>query len=133
MAGPMLSIDIQHRNAQGLKRFIAAQPAIGNLIANAISEELSEFVQDRYLSGQVLGVRRGITLESTRFFKLKTGVFGVRPGSGIRGRLNYLLSFERGSRPFMQPAAEAFEASGAPLKIGLRIQNAMQRKVLKGG
>jgi len=117
-------------------------PKVGNFIVSAVADEFGNYVRVRKLSGQVLksltpgaAGARG----STRFFKMKTGEFGVRPGSRIRGRLNYLIGFESGfraghlkgiRRPFMQPAAREFEQSGKVAEIGNRIISAM---IVKGG
>ncbi|MFW6231848.1 MAG: hypothetical protein ACOC37_02225 [Spirochaetota bacterium] len=83
---------------------------MGNFIANQIADEYASFVRERYLSGQKLSVRTGLTRRSTRFFKQRNGVFGVRPGSGVRGRLNYLVRYERGKRAFMRPSWRAFRS-----------------------
>jgi hypothetical protein len=127
----VFDIDIVRRRPGSLKKLGEATPAIGNLIANAISADYAKYVRLHYLSGQVLGVRTGETRESTKFFKEDTGVFGVRPGVGIRGRLNYLMKYERGSRPFMKPSKERYQASGAPGDIAKRIYDAMERRILR--
>lgn len=100
-----------------IERLLKDYPGIGNFIANQVAEELAEHVVNRKLSGQVLNVRTGTTRGSTTFYKIKEGMFGVRPGVGIRGALNYLIGFERGSRPFMGPAYREYSASGRPEKI----------------
>jgi hypothetical protein len=93
----MISMSVlRKRDKQELEKFADAQGRIGNFIANQISAEFAGFVRKYYLSGQVLKVYTGETRSSLKFFKLKHGSFGVRPGSGIRGRLNYLKLFERG-------------------------------------
>lgn len=127
----MLSVDVQRYGERHFQDFIKAQPGIGNLIANAIAERYKRYLQQRYLSGQVLGVRTDETRGSVKFFKLKTGVFGVRPGYGITGRLNYLYRFERGDKPFMRPSFDAYVATGEPLEIASRIYNAMQKRTLR--
>jgi len=129
----MLSVDVKRLGERNFKEFIKVQPAIGNLIVNAIAEKYAGYVRQRYLTGQVLTPRTGETWWSTRFFKIGTGAFGVRPGVGVRGRLNYLLRFERGDRPFMKPSFEAFRRTREPEKISVRIYNAMERKILSKG
>jgi len=126
----MLAINVKRYKIADFKAFGEDQAAIGNLISDAIAEAYAKFVRERYLSGQVLAIRTGATLGSVKFFKLKTGVFGVRPGVGIRGSLNYLYRFERGARPFMGPSFRAFKATGEHKEIMLRIYNAMARKKL---
>lgn len=115
----------------GFRQLRKDTPATGNLITNAIAEDYARFVRDRYLSGQVLDVRSGGTRESVRFFKEGTGQFGVRPGVGIVGRLNYLLKFERADRPFMEPSFREYRATRRHLEIMQRITNAMFRKKLR--
>ena len=128
----MLQLQVKrYKEGEGLKELGEATPAIGNLIANAIAEDYAKYLRRNYLSGQVLGVRSGQTRSSTRFFKMNTGVFGVRPGSGIPGRLNYLLKFERGGRAFMEPSFRSYKATGRHIEIMLRIVNAMLRKKLR--
>jgi len=128
----MLTIDVRRYGERNFKEFIKAQPAVGNLIVNAIAESYKLFLQRNYLSWQVLGIRTGETRGSVRFFKLSTGAFGVRPGYGIRGRLNYLLRFERGERPFMKPSFEAYKRTGEHKEIMVRIYNAVEKKILSG-
>lgn len=115
-------------------------PKVANFIVSAVADEFTDYVKSQKLSGQVLKVgtpgsqgARG----STRFFKMKPGEFGIRPGSRVRGRLNYLMGFERGfrsgslkgvRRPFMQPAEREFEMSGKVGAIGNRIMNALIAK-----
>lgn len=109
-----LSVDVK-RTGHALKRMAKALPNVSNFIAAEVSEEYAEFVRTGYLSGQRLAVRTGETRSSLKFFKTyKAGVFGVRPGVGIRGRLNYLARFERGGRAFMGPSYRAFRRG--PLK-----------------
>jgi hypothetical protein len=96
------------RRGYGVTRLRKSFPNVANYIANQVAEEYARFVREQYLSGQKLGVRSGVTRRSTKFFKQKNGVFGVRPGSGVRGRLNYLLRYERGRRAFMGPSLRAF-------------------------
>lgn len=100
------------RKGHGVTRLRKALPKTANYIAAAIGEKYAQFVRENYLSGQRLRSRRGITRASVKFFKERRGIFGVRPGVGVRGRLNYLLRFERGtSRAFMRPSWRAFKAS----------------------
>jgi len=126
----MLSINVKRYKVADFKAFGEDQADIGNLISNAIAEAYAKFLRERYLSGQVLAIRTAETVRSVKFFKLKKGVFGVRPGYGIRGRLNYLYRFERGARPFMGPSFAAFKASGEHREIMVRIYNAMMKKKL---
>lgn len=116
---------IENTASEGIDGIQSSMPGIGNFIVNQISEDFAQFVRDNYLSGQVLGVRTGETRESTRFFKSQPGVFGVRPGVGVRGSLNYLNRFERGALPFMGPAYRAYTSSGEPERIGNRIMGAI--------
>lgn len=100
------------RKGRGVSEVRERLPKVGNFIANQIAEEYAEFVRTQYLSGQKLASRRGLTRQSVRFFKLRNGRFGVRPGSGVPGRLNYLLRFERSrGRAFMRPSWRAFRQS----------------------
>lgn len=107
----MISATVE-RKGYGVQRVAKRLPSAGNFIANQIAEEYAEFVRSRYLSGQSLASRRGLTRKSVRFFKLKNGQFGVRPGSGVPGRMNYLLRFERQrGRAFMRPSWRSFRQS----------------------
>lgn len=128
----MISVDVRRLGDRNFRKFIAAQPAVANLISSAISKEYAEYLKGGYLSGQVLGKISGETFDSTKFFKMKNGIFGVRPGSGVTGRLNYLHRFERGDRPFMKPSFASFKSSGRPGRIALRIYNAKAKKELGG-
>lgn len=132
----MIRMSLSRVNKGALKRFAERMPKQANFIVSKIASRFAGFVREQYLSGQVLRertqserarsarpgkpVRTRSTRESTRFFKIGTGHtrgvgsargairFGVRPGSRIRGRLNYLMRFERGERPFMEPAYKDF-------------------------
>jgi hypothetical protein len=97
------------RRGHGTIRLAKALPKTRNYIASKIGEAYAEFVRRGYLSGQVLAVRRGVTRRSAKFFKQRAGVFGVRPGVGVPGRLNYLARFERRGRSFMGRSARAFK------------------------
>lgn len=109
------------REGRGVERFGKSLPKINNYAASLIAKEYAEFVRTKYLSGQKLRAMTGETRRSVRFFKLKNGMFGVRPGSGIPGRLNYLYGFERGSRAFMGPSRRAFKRGGRPAEIAKEI------------
>lgn len=117
MAKDRTDVQITDNVTPAVKRLLKDYPGIGNFIANQAAEGLAEYVVDRKLSGQVLSVRTGETRGSTTFYKIKEGMFGVRPGVGIRGSLNYLIRFERGGRPFMGPAYREYSASGQPEEI----------------
>lgn len=114
-------IDITYQRRGNFVKFIDNLLRVENRIANEVSAEFAEYVKTHKLSGQVLGVRTGETRESVKFFKLKSGEFGVRPGSGVPGRLNYLLRFERGTKPFMAPSLQEFVASNQHLRIADRV------------
>lgn len=103
-------------------------PSWGNFAANQIAEEYAQFVRENYLSGQVLRVQTGETRSSVKFAKMKNGVFAVRPGFGIPGRLNYLLRFERGGRSIMGASWRAFRRLGAHRRIRDRVIAAMLRE-----
>lgn len=105
------------RKGRGIERFGASLPKLNNYAASVIAQEYAEFVRAKYLSGQKLRAMTGETRSSVRFFKMRNGMFGVRPGSGIPGRLNYLYKFERGSRAFMGPSRRAFKGTGRPADI----------------
>lgn len=117
---------------QGIKQFGEDLPDIANLITNAITSEYAEYVRDSYLRGQVLQAITGETLESVRFFKVKETVrfaeHGVRPGAGIRGRLNYLVGLARKGYDFMGPSAEAFAAANRPQQIADRVMAGIIRR-----
>jgi len=128
----MLELQVQRlKPGGGFRQLGKDTPAIGNLITNAIAEDYARFVRERYLSGQVLGVQSGQTRASVRFFKEDVARFGVRPGVGVKGRLNYLLKFERGDRPFMEPSFREYQSTRRHLEIMQRITNAMFRKKLR--
>jgi len=143
----MMSMSLTRLNKGALKKFAVRMPRQANFIVSKIAARFAEFVRDQYLSGQVLRersqterarstkagrtARTRSTKESTRFFKIggghlsgagaerRTIRFGVRPGSRIRGRLNYLLGkrFERGERPFMAPAWKEFRRRKTHMQI----------------
>lgn len=118
------------RKGFGVKHVQARLPHTGNLIADKVAAEYAQYVREQWLSGQRLLVRTGTTRKSVRFFKMKNGVFGVRPGSGVPGRLNYLVKFERmgGKRAFMKPSWRAFRKSMRHRKIASDlVQRALRR------
>lgn len=115
-----MDVKAEDRLTPKIKKAQKQFPGLGNYIAYRLSKELAEYIRSRKLSGQVLRKISGETFESTRFFKIKSGIFGVRPGVGIRGRLNYLYRFERGRRAFMGPGAKEFFASAEVEKIESR-------------
>lgn len=153
----MMRMSITRYNKGALKAFAEKQPRYATYIVSMIAESLARFVRAHYLSGQVLrerslterargtkagrAVRTRSTKESTRFFKIGRGhtrgagssrnqvQFAVRPGSGIRGRLNYLYRFERGKGPgpFMQPAAKEFRRRGIPKQIATGLMDRFVR------
>ncbi len=117
------------RKGHGVSRLRKALPKTANYIAAKISEEYADLIRTQYLSGQRLRSRRGLTRGSVKFFKERTGVFGVRPGVGISGRLNYLLRFERGrSRAFMRPSWQAFKAKMRHRKIASKALSELLEK-----
>ena len=69
---------------------------IQNYVVAEISKDYAEYQRERYLSGQYLSVRSGVTKDSVRFYKVKDGRFEVSPGVGIVGRKNYLGIYETG-------------------------------------
>jgi len=109
------------RKGRGVEKFGASLPKLNNFAASKIAKEYAEFVRTKYLSGQKLRAMTGETRRSVKFFKLQNGTFGVRPGSGIAGRLNYLYKFERGGRAFMGPSRRAFKRGGRPVDIAKEI------------
>jgi hypothetical protein len=143
----MIRMSLRRVNKGALGKFADKHPRQANYIVSVIADRLAEFIRITRLSGQVLRersfaeraqrtrpgrpVRTRSTKESTRFFKMGRGhtrgagsarnkiQFGVRPGSGIRGRLNYLMRFERGDPPgpFMEPAFKDFRRRGIPKQI----------------
>jgi hypothetical protein len=145
----MMRLDLKRFNKGSMKEFAMRMPRQANFIVSKIAVQLAEFIRNQYLSGQVLRERSSAerakdswfrrkghelrtrsTKESTRFFKMAMGKrrgtpeqysasFGVRPGSRIKGRLNYLIRFERGAGPgpFMHPAWEAFKSTKTHIKM----------------
>ncbi len=93
----MLSLNLRRTKDEGLKDVVRRMPRAGNFMANQIAEQYVEYLRDNYLRGQMFGQRTRDLLRSTKFFKVKPGVFGVRPGVGIKGLLNFMLAFKRGT------------------------------------
>lgn len=153
----MLRTDIKRLHKGYLKTFGASQPGIGNYVANQLAEGYAKLLRDQYLSGQVLDTVTGTTRGSVKFYKLRKGVFAVRPGVGVPGSLNYLYIHERGGeirpkkkpalafmgafdwvyarrvvmprRPFMTPSFRKFRAEAR--ETSARIYVAMEEKIHK--
>lgn len=101
-------------------------PKIKNYMIAEVSKALAKHEKQNYLAGQYLNKDSGTTYDSVKFFKMKSGVFGVRPGAGVPGRLNYLNVYVRGfdslgrsyhQGNFVRDAAATFFSSGEPLDI----------------
>jgi len=121
-------VEITHRNSGLFLEIADDLPSIGNFIVSQVAEEYAEWVRDRYLSGQVLRKITGETYESTKFFKLKSGEFAIRPGAGIDGRLNYLFKWVGTRRDFMSISARDFQSAGMPQKTADRILSGILRR-----
>jgi hypothetical protein len=126
-----LQISYEQTNPEWASRLVAAMPGIGNLISNAVAEEFSRYARDSVFSGGVLPVQTGETRDSVRFFKIRDGIFGVRPGVGIPGRLNYLYGLARKGYPAMERAYRQFESEGRTKQIATRVYESMQRRVVE--
>lgn len=114
-------VEIIHRNAGLFLELADDMPSIANFIVSQVADDYADWVRDRYLSGQVLRKVTGETYSSTKFFKMQEGTFGVRPGVGVPGSLNYLYRWVGTGREFMKPSARAFRAAGMPQKTADRI------------
>ena len=112
-----LAFKIVDRLTRRLADYRKALPRVAHHSIEQVSERYAAWVRERYLSGQVLGVRTGATRRSVQAVMLRQGAIAVRPGAGIRGGLAYLARFESGERPFMEPALRTFEASGTARKL----------------
>jgi len=123
----MLKAEIQVVQ-EGLREYREDLPDIGNLIANAIAEEYAETVRENYLSGQVLQVITGETRASVKFFKERPGRFGVRPGVGVPGNLNYLAGLARRGYEFMRTSNQAFQSANRPREIAERVMRGIIRR-----
>lgn len=131
MSDSPIKVTIQRFFEKQFLNFIRKQPDIAKAAMTAVAFRFAEYMRTDWLSGQALARITGETAFSVRFFKEKKAAeYGVRPGAGINGRLNYLLKFERGDRPFMRPAAEAFKASGEPMRIILDTYHTKRLKEL---
>lgn len=117
-------------------------PKIKNYMIAEVSKHLAEYEKQRYLSGQYLNRQRGVTHDSVKFFKMKNGVFGVRPGAGVPGRLNYLNVYLKGQDSlgrtfpqgnFVRNAAAAYFSSGEPIRIAEGIARKTLIARFKGG
>lgn len=113
----MIQVEVNDTVGYKIERLARDFPAINNFMISAISVDFADYIRKKKLSGQALAERTGELKESVRFYKLKNGIFGVRPGAGVRGRLNYVVGFERGFRSgplqgiriqFMAPAAQEY-------------------------
>lgn len=115
-----------------IQQFGSDLPDIAALITNAISEEYAGFVRENYLSGQVLNVITGETRDSVKFFQRRKTAslveYGVRPGVGIQGSLNYLAGMARRGYAFMQPSVQTFAAANQPENIAERVMNGIIRR-----
>lgn len=98
----MLSLNLRRTKDEGIKDVVRRMPRAGNYMANQIAEQYVGYLKDNYLRGQMFGQRTRDLITSTKFFKVREGIFGVRPGVGIRGSLNYMLAFKRGTTIFPQ-------------------------------
>jgi len=127
-----MDLKVERKGDIKFTRFIQAQSKIGNYIVSEVSKSFSDYVRNKYLSGQVLGVISGETKASTKFFKQKTGVFGIRPGVGIRGSKNYLSGLSKYGYSFMNPAFNSFKTSGLHKQIIEKIYSNSARKRLGG-
>lgn len=121
-------VEITHSNSGLFLEIADDLPSIGNFIVSQVAEEYADWVRDRYLSGQVLRKLTGETYESTKFFKLQDGAFGVRPGVGVPGNLNYLHRWIGTRKEFMKPSARAFQQAGMPQKTADRILSGILRR-----
>lgn len=124
----MLDIDVtaEGKVRDKLYEYSRHFPKIANYMVAEISKAAAEHEKTDYLNGQYLDRQTSETYDSVKFFKLKKGVFGVRPGAGIPGRLNYLNVFVQGydsmgrtftQGNFVRDAAATFFASGEPIRI----------------
>jgi hypothetical protein len=113
----MMELDIRRDPEGGLKRMQEEFPNIGNRIVGAIGSAYAKELRRTVFSGQVFQKITGETKKSVRHYKLEKGIWAVRPGKGIKGRLNYLYRFERGERPFMKPSWQRFQGTGQPKKV----------------
>lgn len=132
-----------------LTRLYKRLPAIHNYIISQIAKAFAEH-EKTYLNGVMLNKVSGETYNSVKYFKMKKSHFRVRPGAGVRGRLNYLAIFQTGGdirpinkgalaidfgggnirlvkrvylppRPFVSAADASFKASGEAERIAWRI------------
>ncbi|OPL13130.1 MAG: hypothetical protein AVO39_10940 [delta proteobacterium MLS_D] len=117
-------------------------PKIKNYMIAEVSKQLAKYEKERYLNGQYLARRTGTTYNSVKFFKMKNGVFGVRPGAGVPGRLNYLNVYVQGydslgrtfpQGNFVRDAAAAYFSSGEPIRIAEGIAQKTLIARFKGG
>lgn len=136
-------VTTQGNVALNLQEVAKEFPSLTNYIVSEVSKGLAKFQKEGYLRGQYLNKKSGETYDSVRFFKMQNGVFGVRPGSGVVGRLNYLNVFVRGSDSrgrtfpqgdFITDSARAFFASKEVTKIsGAIIQEYLYTKFMGEG
>ena len=112
-----IKIEDPHGIIPGLTRLDKAEAErIQNFVVAEISKNYAEFQKEGYLDGQYLNRQTGETAGSVRFFKLKNGRFGVAPGVGVSGNLNYLAIYQRGGEIVPQNAKTLFfEIDGNPI------------------
>lgn len=94
----MSDIKLRGDAVRHFEEFPDELPDIMNWITSEVALSVSDYYKSKELSGQVLNRVTGQTYRSTKFYKKSDMKFGIRPGVGVPGNLNYLNKWVGTSR-----------------------------------
>ena len=133
-----MTITIDDQLSPLLRSLGAGMPRVLNLIVASIAKEHKERVKGNYLSGQALQVRTGALRDAIFYYKIKQGIWEVRP---IGKFFNWSGIFETGGHagpgrkvyipphPFQSPALKDISGSVADRIIEDIISREVTRKL----